>query len=200
MSPGLRRPGLQFAAGPLRLVAVPKPGSLHPDGAGIRLPVRAPIRRYSRVKNLVSQHWSRSCASQRPSAHRAVTGVSLFSERAGSLCEVDTDPCAPNPCIHAGTCVPDASLLQGYRCLCPDGFIGTPRSISAPMFCLYFAASEPDHSTARLVLFLRSAEMFQFLRGLSCPWHSVHVHVSPASSSDKFPVSTTFIGLDAGLR
>ena len=42
----------------------------------------------------------------------------------GTHCQTDTDPCTPNPCIHSGDCVLDNTRDVGYRCMCPDGFIG----------------------------------------------------------------------------
>ena len=43
---------------------------------------------------------------------------------AGLNCEIDTDPCLPNPCLAMGTCQVDSTRPRGFRCFCPEGFIG----------------------------------------------------------------------------
>ena len=33
----------------------------------------------------------------------------------------DDDDCDPNPCVNGGSCVDE---VNGYRCICRDGYIG----------------------------------------------------------------------------
>ena len=38
------------------------------------------------------------------------------------VCFVDEDNCSPNLCENGASC---EDLVGGYRCICPDGYVGT---------------------------------------------------------------------------
>ncbi|XP_026738536.1 fat-like cadherin-related tumor suppressor homolog [Trichoplusia ni] len=46
---------------------------------------------------------------------------SCHARFSGRRCEVDSDPCASQPCLHGGSCSADA---RGYRCACAAGLQG----------------------------------------------------------------------------
>jgi hypothetical protein len=47
---------------------------------------------------------------------------------------IPEDPCVPNQCQNSGKCV---SIPNGYRCICPEGYLGTNCATSTYLIFIF---------------------------------------------------------------